>query len=156
MAGVQQLESAQRTRFTASRAVYFRGIWTLLKSEDMTHLYRKVSTAGSTHFQLIEDSQSTKCRTYIRHVQNCLPIDSVNWTIQTAAHPSIAGSLSAAFHEHQLQREKELSENRKYIGRLTAIMQFLMRLALAFRGYRESEDSLHRCKYILAGVYRTA
>ena len=32
----------------------------------------------------------------------------------SVAHPSIAGSLSAAFHEHQLQREKELSENRKY------------------------------------------
>ena len=88
---------------------------------------------------------------YIRHVQNCLPIDSVNWTIQTAAHPSIAGSLSAAFHEHQLQREKTANT-----GRLTAIMQFLMRLGLAFRGYRESEDSLHRGKYILAGGYRTA
>ena len=69
----------------------------------------------------------------------------------SAAHPSIAGSLSAAFHEHQLQREKTANT-----GRLTAIMQFLMRLALAFRGYRESEDSLHRGKYILAGGYRTA
>jgi Domain of unknown function (DUF4371) len=59
----------------------------------------------------------------------------------SAGHPAMAGGLN----ERQLQREKELSENRKYIGRLTAVMQFLMRLPdLAFRGHRESEDSLHR------------
>ena len=91
MAGVQQLESAQRTRFTASRAVYFRGIWTLLKSEDMTHLYRKVSTAGSTHFQLIEDSQSTIEVSDLHQTCTEMLANRQRQLDNSAAHPSIAG-----------------------------------------------------------------
>lgn len=60
------------------------------------------------------------------------------------AYPCIEASLSAAFRERQQQLEKERQVNRQYIGRLSVVMRFLMRLGLSFRGHRESEDSLHR------------
>jgi hypothetical protein len=62
----------------------------------------------------------------------------------TQGHPSIKACLSAAFRERQLQREADMLRNRKYIGRLSDVMRFLMRLGLAVRGHRESGYSLHR------------
>jgi hypothetical protein len=62
----------------------------------------------------------------------------------SANNPCIGASLSAAFRERQVRQEQETSDNRKYIGRLSGVMQLLMRLGLAVRGHRESEESLHR------------
>ena len=60
----------------------------------------------------------------------------------------IQASLSAAFRAWQMEQQKEVLRNRKYIGRLSEIMRFLMRLGLAVRGHRESPDSFHRGNFV--------
>jgi len=44
------------------------------------------------------------------------------------AHPCVAATLSTLFRDRQLQRERETSDNRKYIGRLSTVLRLLMRL----------------------------
>jgi len=56
--------------------------------------------------------------------------------------------VHGAFAEKELQRLKEIHENRKYIGKPINVMRFLMRLGLAVRRHRESEESLHRGNFL--------
>lgn len=64
------------------------------------------------------------------------------------SNPCIQASLSEAFREQQRQQQKEVLENRKYVGKLANVMTVLMRLGLAVRGHREAEESLHRGNFL--------